>query len=182
VSIEDLQKNEEQIDAYLEMDSVNSTMLKDFLARYEIQKKRINYINRDQAQISTLDAKNSEKPTIVVTYIPYNTQLEKKGFTTLASTKDNLDLLVIDALFTKEKIYHDHQEQFKGLKKAVDDSIAALEKNPQEFYETIKPYILEISYKEFIHSLDDIVWINQDVPESLKKRMKESSFPTRGLI
>jgi NitT/TauT family transport system substrate-binding protein len=182
MSIEDLQESEEEIDAYLEMDSVNNTLLKDFLRHYNLKNKCINYIDRDQAQISILSASKSEKPTIVVTYIPYNTQLEKQGFHTIASTKDNLNLLVVDALFTTQKVYQDHQAQFQELKKVVDASVEALEKNPKEFYETIKPYILEIGYEEFIHSLEDIVWINKDIPDTLKKRMKESSYPTRGLL
>lgn len=181
-SIEALQQSKGIIDAYLEMDSVNNTLLKDFLEKYELKDKNINYINRDQAQISVLDANKSEKPTIIITYIPYNTQLEKQGFHTVASTKDNLNLLVVDALFSTQEVFHDHKEQFRELKKVVDNSIVALEKNPQEFYETIKPYMLDISYEEFLHSLDDIVWINKDVSDSLKKRMKESAFPIRGLI
>jgi NitT/TauT family transport system substrate-binding protein len=182
VSIEILQQTKESIDAYLEMDSINKTMLEDFLVRYNLKDKEINYINRDQVRISILNAKKISKPTIAITYIPYDIQLQKKGFKIVASTKDNLNLLVIDALFTNQKIFNEHKNQFYQLKVAVDNALIALEQNPKEFYDTIKPYILEISYEEFLSSLDGIIWINKNLSEDLKKRMKESSFPTRSLI
>ncbi|MFA6138930.1 MAG: hypothetical protein WC667_12725 [Sulfurimonas sp.] len=182
VSIEELQKSTETIDAYLEMDSVNSTLLKDFIKRYGLQDKTINYINRDQAFITTLTANKIKKSTIIVTYIPYDMELERHGFKNIASTKDNLELLVVDALFTTQKMFNDHKTQFVELKKLVDDALAELEKNPHEFYETIKPYMLELSYEEFTHSLTDITWINKRISTELKERMKESHFPTHGLI
>jgi NitT/TauT family transport system substrate-binding protein len=182
VSVEELQKSEKTVDAYLEMDSVNNTLMKDFIKKYGLKNKTINYINRDQTQISILDAKNIKKPTIIATYIPYGIALQKQGFTNIASTKDNLDLLVVDALFTTKKVFQNHKNQFTALKKLVDDALAALEKNPKEFYETVNPYMLELSYEEFTNSLKDIIWINKKISAELERRMKESSFPSRHLI
>ncbi|SMP88666.1 NitT/TauT family transport system substrate-binding protein [Epsilonproteobacteria bacterium SCGC AD-308-O04] len=182
VSVEELQKSEKTVDAYLEMDSVNNTLIKDFIKKYGLKNKTINYINRDQTQISILDAKNIKKPTIIATYIPYGIALQKQGFTNIASTKDNLDLLVVDALFTTKKVFQNHKNQFTALKKLVDDALAALEKNPKEFYETVNPYMLELSYEEFTNSLKDIIWINKKISAELERRMKESSFPSRHLI
>ena len=179
-SIEALQNTTLEIDAYLELDSINNTLLKDFLSKYKLQDKNINYINKDQTQIKQLQA--NSKPTLAITYIPYNFTLEKQGFMELASTKDSLDLLVVDALFTRIEIYDAHKKQFSELKKLVDKGVEALKKDPKEFYETVKPYILEMSYDEFVHSLDDIVWINRDISPELKQRMNEAKFPTRDLI
>jgi NitT/TauT family transport system substrate-binding protein len=181
-SIAELQNSKDGIDAYLEMDSINNTLLQDFIKRYKLQDKSINYINRDQAYISTLNAGDIKKSTIIVTYIPYDSELQKQGFKNIASTKDNLDLLVIDALFTTEKIFNTHHKQLIALKKLVDDAILVLENNPHEFYETVKPYMLELSYDEFVHSLEDIIWLNKNISAELKIRMKEAYFPTRGLI
>lgn len=181
-SIEDLQSASGEIDAYLEMDSINITLLNDFIHKYALQDKKINYINKDQAYISTLHADNMKKETLIVTYSPYNNDLNRYGFKELASTKDGLELLVIDALFTTEKIFYKHHKQFLELKKLVDKAVLALQKDPKEFYETVKPYMLEISYEEFLHSLSDIVWINKEISPELKERMKEANFPTRDLI
>lgn len=181
-SIQELKDMDKPIDAYLEMDSINSILLKDFLKKYDMQKKKINYINRDQASISTLDSKNITKRTIVVTYIPYDIELKKHGFKTVASTKDNLNLLVVDGLFTKEKVFENHNKQFRELKILVDKAVKALQDDPREFYDTVKPYMLEVSFEEFIHSLDGIVWINKNISPELKERMRESHYPTAGLI
>ena len=180
VSIEELQNATTEIDAYLEIDSINSTVLKDFILQYNLKDKKINYINKDQAEIKLLQA--NTKPTIIVTYVPYNITLKKHGFQELASTKENLKLLVIDALFTKVELFDEHKEQFLELKKLVDRGIKALQKDPKEFYETIKPYMLDVNYEEFQQTLNDIEWINSNLSEELKKRMSQTNFPTRDLI
>ncbi len=182
VTIDTLQNSSSSIDAYLELDSINSTLLNDFVDTYAIDKSRLNHINMDQAQISSLKKKEMKRDALIVTYIPYDIQLKKNGFTEVASTKKSLDLLVIDALFTTEKTFSEHKEQFVALKKLVDDSVVALRENPEEFYETIKPYLLEVSYKDFKDSLNDIIWINKEVSDELVKRIQQANLPTRNLI
>lgn len=179
LSIDEL-KNEKEIDVYLEIDSINSTVLKDFLSHNGLKGTKINYINSDQTKIELLHA--TKKPTLIVTYIPYDLSLKKQGFKEIASTKSSLNLLVVDALFTKAETLKAHKKQFEELKLLINKSIKDLQTNPKEFYETIKPYILEMSYKDFLDSVNDIVWINQNLSPALKTRMKESNLPTRDLL
>lgn len=181
-SIEDLQNETDTIDAYLEMDSINNTLIKDFIQKYNLQKKDINYINRDQTQISLLDTKNIDKKVIVVTYVPYNKELEQSGFKIVASTRDGLDLFVADAMFTKAEVFNKHEKQFRELKKLVDKSIDILKSDPKGFYDVIKPYMLNMKYDEFKDSLEDIIWINKELSQELKSRMRQSNLPTRDLI
>ncbi len=181
-SIEDLKNAKDPVDVYLELDSINKTLFDDFIKRHDLQDKKINYINMDQATISTLQAKEMKRKSVIVTYIPYDIELAKSGFRELASTKDGLDLLVVDALFTTAQKFQQHRQQFIALKKLVDDALVVLENDPEAFYEAIKPYILELSYEDFIASLEDIVWINKEISSELKKRMQEGNFPTRDLI
>lgn len=181
-SIEDLKNAKDPVDVYLELDSINKTLFDDFVKRHDLQDKKINYINMDQATISTLQAKEMKRKSVIVTYIPYDIELAKSGFRELASTKDGLDLLVVDALFTTAQKFQQHRQQFIALKKLVDDALVVLENDPEAFYEAIKPYILELSYEDFIASLEDIVWINKEISSELKKRMQEGNFPTRDLI
>ncbi|WP_168188906.1 ABC transporter substrate-binding protein [Thiomicrorhabdus sediminis] len=182
VSLAELQNTSETIDAYLEMDSINSTLLKDFIPHYGLEGKKIQYINRDQATLSSLKAGELSRPSLLVTYTPYDIQLEKQGFAEVASTKDGLNLLVVDALFTRESSLNKHRKQFEELKKLVNKATEALKQNPQEFYTTIKPYMLELSYEEFVQSLDSIVWINSGISPELEERIQELGFPIRGLI
>lgn len=182
VSLKKLQKSQATIDTYLEMDSINYTMLEDFLKRYKIDEKRINYINRDQAEIATLKKISPKHPAIVVTYIPYNSELEKQGFKQLLSTKESLDILVLDAMFTKVDTLIAHKKQFLALKSYVDKAVLALKKNPKEFFERIKPYLHYLSYEEFASGLNDIEWINKDLPSSLHERMAKTHFSTKDLL
>ena len=182
ITLEELKDTNTEIDAYLEIDSINSTLLKDFIKNYHFEDKKIKYINKDQTQISLLNAKNLLKPSLIITYVPYDYRLYKNGFKELVSTRDGLTLLVVDAMFTTSKIFNLHKNQFIELKKLVDKSIEILDKNPKEFYETIKPYMLEITYEEFQESLKDIIWINKKLSTEMQEGMKDRNFPTRDLI
>lgn len=182
VSIEELKRTSEPIDAYLEMDSINRTVLEDFQKNHQLDKKQINYLNNDQAAISNLQAAKMKKPTLIITYVPYDSQLKNQGFHEIASTKDGLDLLVVDALFTTQDQFYQHKEQFVALKKFVDKAVVAVKNDPREFYETVKHYMLEIDYDEFLLSLNDIIWINKTLDPKLKERMEQGNFPTRDLL
>jgi NitT/TauT family transport system substrate-binding protein len=181
-SIKELQNETGSIDAYLEMDSINNTLIKDFINKHELQNKDINYINKDQTQISLLDIKNMDKKIIIVTYVPYNKELEENGFKEIASTKDGLDLFVVDAMFTKKQVLNEHNKQFIELKKLVDRGIDILKSDPKGIYDVIKPYMLNMKYDEFRNSLKDIIWINKELPQELKSRMRQSNISTRDLI
>jgi len=181
-SIKTLQTSEEKIQAYLEMDSINFTLLTDFIKRYNIDEERIEYINRDQAEIATLKNKTPDKNVLIITYVPFNTSLEKNGFKEILSTKNGLDLLVIDALFTSKEELVQHKKQFLALKKLTDNAIKVLQTNPQEFYSTIQSYMDGLSYAEFIEASHDIIWINKTPSKELKERMKKASFPSKDLL
>ena len=108
--------------------------------------------------------------------------MKKNGFKEILSTKSGLDLLVIDALYTTKENFHKHKKQYIELKHFIDDAIIALSKDPKEFYTTIKPYMEDLSYDEFLASLNDIIWINSTVDDALMDRMRASSFPTKDLL
>lgn len=170
------------LDVYLEMDSINRMLFDDFVKKYGLEDKEINYINMDQSQISTIKNISTDKATVIVTYSPYDKQLEKKGFKTVVSTSDGLELLVLDALFATTEVFHEHSRQFKELKKIVDRAVVQLRKDPKEYYEKVKPYMLEIDYDEFLDSLKHIIWVNKNIPDDLKERIKEINLPIRDVL
>lgn len=179
-SLEKLEAYENEIDVYLEMDSINSILFEDFIKKHKFHNKNFNYINKDQAYISRL--KNEPKPTIIVTYTPYNIHLSKNDYKELASTKDNFELLVIDALFTKKEFFQEHKNEFLQLKKLIDISIENLKKDPKEYYEKVKPYLLDTTYEDFLASINDINWINKDIPKEINEKLNNDNFPIRDLI
>lgn len=179
-SVDELQKTEQEIDVYLEMDSINSILFEVFIKKYNLENKQINYINKDQAYISEL--KNINKATIIVTYVPYNKILEKNGFKSLETTKNNYDLLVIDGMITTKETLNENKKTFLELKKLINKAIENLQNDPKEYYETIKDYLIDTNYEEFSESLNDIIWINKNIPEKIIENLSNNNFPTRDLI
>lgn len=179
-SVDELQKTEQEIDVYLEMDSINSILFEVFIKKYNLENKQINYINKDQAYISEL--KNINKATVIVTYVPYNKILEKNGFKSLETTKNNYDLLVIDGMITTKETLNENKKTFLELKKLINKAIENLQNDPKEYYETIKDYLIDTNYEEFSESLNDIIWINKNIPEKIIENLSNNNFPTRDLI
>ena len=182
LSLHALQKSSQEIDVYLEIDSVNSELIKDFIRYYHLEDKKLHFINREQSVISELSNNHPEKPTLIVTYAPYNIELQKRGFKTIASTRDGLTLTVIDALFATQKDIAEHEKQFKALKVQTDKAIEVLKNDPKEFYTHVKNYLDGISYEDFKATLLDIKWINQSIEPSLKKRIEAMGIALNGLI
>ena len=156
--------------------------LNDFVQRYKIDEARIEYIDRDQTEIATLNNTAPEDNVLIITYVPFNTSLEKNGFQEILSTRQGLDLLVIDALFTTKEEFIQHKEQFLALKKLTNNAIKVLQTNPKAFYETVQSYMDGLSYEEFVEASHDIEWINQTLSKELKQRMQKASFPTKDLL
>ncbi len=181
-TLKGLKNTKKTIDAYLEIDSINTILLENFLQLHQLQNKKINYINKPQIEIASLKATSLSRPTIIVTYTPYNIDLIRDGFTEIASTKNSLDLLVIDFMFTTQQVYTKHRHQFTQLKTLIDKSIVNLHNDPKEFYAKIKPYILELSYDDFLHSLDTIIWINTQISKELKATLSTMNIPTKDLL
>lgn len=182
IPLNELSNTNKEIDAYLEIDSINSIVLNNFLESNNLQNKKINYINEDQSNISRLRASDMVNPTLIATYTPYNSLLEKNSFIELSSTKENEELLVIDGMYVKEDFYLKNKETFIGLKSLIDKAIINLQNNPEEFYNTVLPYLTNTSYEEFLASINDILWINKDIPQNVLQKLNDSNFNTKDII
>lgn len=183
VDLATLQNARQPIDVYLELDTVNKIVFEDFVKQNALQNKAFNFINRDQVKIVTsLQNQQATPPSIAVTYIPYNFDLQKQGFKTLASTADNLDLLVVDALYTRKSTLQQHRAQFEGLKQAIAKALQALQTDPQSYYNHVKPYLSNTSYNEFMASLHDIQWLDGELSPALIERFNQAQLPIRDLM
>lgn len=170
----------ETINVYLEVDSVNKEMIEHFIQHTKLSKKKMHFINKDQAQLQNISLQ-SDKAVMIVTYTPNNIPLEKRGFFQIASTKEVDSLLVIDAIFTTQNTLQQNQKRFEKLKKVIDKSVSAIEKDPLEAYKHVRKYLHNISYSEFEDSLESIKWINRPSKELLKK-INTSSYSTKSLL
>ncbi len=169
-----------KIYAYLEIDSINAEVLKDFLKHYNISEKKMVFINKDQSQIETLQPQN-DKNMLVVTYVPYNIKLKKSGFKELASTKKMSTIMVIDALCTNESTLKNHKERLRQLKAVIDRSIQELQADKRASYNLVKNYLGNMSYGDYIDSLGLIKWINKPSKELLK-RIEPMGYEAKQLI
>jgi NitT/TauT family transport system substrate-binding protein len=180
-SLDAIKSENGPINVYLEINSINYPVFNDFIHQHKLEGKTFNYINRDQLKLQSVAASETA-PSLVVTYTPYNHELEDQGFQTLASTADGLNLLVLDGIFTTENRYHAHKDQMLALKTLINHAIQALHDDPKEYYEKVKPYLENSSFEDFKTSLNTIEWLNGGISPALQKRLDEANFPTRDLL
>lgn len=180
LTLEEIKKEDKQIDVFLELSSVNSLVFDDFITKHNIKNKNFNYVNKDQSFIA--QQKEFKNPTIVISYNPYNITLEKNGLKTLETTKDNIEILIVDAMFTTNDILIKYKDELKELKKIIDIAIDDLEKDEKAYYDLIKDYLYDTSFEEFQQSLSNIKWINKNIDQNILDSLKEHSFPTKELL
>lgn len=181
-SVEELSRSSEKIDVYMEIDSINEDLLNYFIAKYGIGKSRLNLHNRIQDEIQLIKNVPSSGPVIIVTYDPYNLALEKNGFTEVASTRENTDLFVVDAMYVRSPLYYERKQQFEQLNAIIMRSIKVLKKDPKGYFQKVKPYLDNPSYAEFNHMLQNIEWIHGKPSAELLKRMEDIQLPTKDIM
>ncbi|MGJ0352643.1 hypothetical protein NG783_04975 [Aliarcobacter cryaerophilus] len=180
LTLEEIKKEDKQIDVLLELSSVNSLVFDDFITKHNIKNKNFNYVNKDQSFIA--QQKEFKNPTIVISYNPYTITLEKNGLKTLETTKDNIEILIVDAMFTTNDILIKYKDELKELKKIIDIAIDDLEKDEKAYYDLIKDYLYDRSFEEFEQSLSNIKWINKNIDQNILDSLKEHNFPTKELL
>jgi len=156
-----------KIYAYLEIDSINQELLTQFMKQNNINTNKMVYIDKDQRQIQGLP-NNTEKNTLIVTYSPYDIILKEKGFQEIASTKDINKLMVIDTLCTTNNIIKNDKKRLIALKKIIDKAIKSIQKDPKASYLLVRKHLENISYTEYLNSLQLIKWINKPSKKLLK--------------
>lgn len=162
-------KKSKQIYAYLEVDSINQEILKNFIENNNMDINRFKVINKDQEQIRDVDFKKLQtKDLLIVTYSPYDIALKAKGFHEVASTKNIDSIIVIDALCSTQELFKNDKEKLIALKEALDRSIDEITQNPVQAHKITAKYLSNMSYKEFLASLKNIKWINKPSDQLLE--------------
>lgn len=177
----ELINSDEMIALYFEADTVNEEMAEYWIADKNISKERLRIHIRVQDEIVKMRSDATTSPMVLVTYNPHNLILEKHGFREVASTKND-NYLVIDAVYSSSKLYHQNPQTFKQLSKAIKAAMRAYETNPKEFYEKVKPYLGNPTYDEFIKMRQNVQWFQTPPSEKLDQRLKKIHFPTKELI
>lgn len=181
LALEDYQLAE-HIDVYMEIDSINQLVLADFTEISGLDRSRFRLINADPTITSLLDTSQLDAPTLIVSYNPYDIILHRQGFQELASTADNLDLLVVDAMYTRAATLARHSAQFQALKEMVDRALLAIDEDPMAVFAAIQPYMQDLSAEEFVNALSNVEWLHKGLNPALGDRLHEAGFPTEALL
>jgi len=166
IPIDKIKSSDLKVSAYMEADSINSVLFDYFIKKHKLKNSKFDIKDQDQISISKLQP--SIEPSIISTYNPYLTTLQKSGWKVISSSREK-DMIIFDGLFIQSNLVADNIKTLKELKVEIDRAIEFLEENPKEFYQTVKKYMQGESYKEFLVSLSDIEWINMDNNSVLKE-------------
>ena len=172
----------ENIDIYLEKNTVSEEMLNYFLGENNLSKQRFILYDRNQNEMEKLMASPLSAPVIVITYNPHDIILKKQGFFELASSK-NERYVIVDGIYLSSQIAHQHPEQMKALRNALGAAVRAYHHDPKAFYETIKSYLGNVSYEEFGKMIGNIQWTeDHKLTPLILQQLQRNHFPTQDLI
>ncbi len=179
-TIDELRGFDDEIDVFLEIGSLNNDFFNAFVSEHKLERLRFIKIDTSQKSISHIEL--DKKPKIIISYHPYIDRLVKKGFSEIASTKTIKDFFVIDACFMNNEIISSKKDDLIKLKKIFKDSIEVLERDPREYYETIKGYLEGQSYEEFLEALDQIEWIYDNPSPEILEYLKSIDIDTNEIL
>ena len=179
-SIEEIRSSKEIIDVYLEQGSLNDDFFQAFINKYALDEHKFHKVDASQKSIGTLGT--SKTSMIVISYEPYLSELLKKGFHLIASTRTIETFFVVDALFVDEQIVQGREEEFALLRQLFSLSVEHLHSNPREYYETIKGYLEGQSYEEFMASTRQIKWMYGNVPDEVISHLNQQKVKTDRLL
>lgn len=179
-TIEELKHSDKKIDCYFELSSVNMDIFKAFISQYGFDEKKFKLQNSDQE--STAAIKASSNPMLIISYEPYVSSIQNNGFKKISSTRELTDVQVIDAIFLDERAVKNNEEEVKRLKEVFTKATQRLKQNPKEFYETIKGYLENQTYEQFMVSLDGIEWLHEKEHPEAVEFLQKQKIPTDKLI
>jgi len=90
-------------------------------------------------------------------------------------------LLVIDSICTAMPVFQKNFTRFKALKEHINQAIKISKKDPEAYYEVVKPYLQYKEYQQFLDALKDIEWINYPT-DILLEEIKKHHIDTRMII
>lgn len=180
-SLEKIIQSNEKIHVYVELNTVGEDMLEYFIADHNISKERLVIYNRHQPEIGQVENTKDAPTTLLITYNPLDIPLKEAGFIEVANSKND-NYLVVDTFITSAKTYKEHEEQFRSLIKNLNRSVDVYNKDPKAFYETVKSYLQNPSYKEFEMMRKNVQWLNNNISKELLERMEKAKLPTKDLI
>lgn len=177
-SIEKLKNTDERLEAFFEINSVNEDLFGAFLQKHDISKEKFKIKHADQGKIASIPLGKSG--VVLISYEPYASAIEKKGFRLIESTKTLQNIQIIDALFLDTQAASKKTKELLLLKKYFETAKKAFSENPKEYYETISGYLQGQSFEEFKKSAANIEWLENNNTKAIEM-LKAQHIDTSGL-
>lgn len=175
-TVSELNSTTQKIECRFELSSVNKDIFNAFVSENGLDQSKFALKNSDQVGMIHVIAK--ETPMLLISYEPYVTTIKKNGFKTISSTKELKSISVIDAIFIDERAVKGNEEELKRLHNIFERAILALRSNPREYYQTIKGYLENQTYEQFIDSLNGIEWADKANGAKSREYLKKQGIPT----
>jgi NitT/TauT family transport system substrate-binding protein len=179
-SLEELRHYHGSITVYLELGSLNEDLFKAFVHENKLEHLSFSFKNSSPKEIAPVNLKGA--PVVIISYAPYATDLNNRGFLTIASTRTLSSLFVIDALFVDEKIIAGREEDFQRLRNIFDLALKRLHDDPHEFYNVIRSYLEGQSFEEFMMTVPQIEWLNHGNLAPYLQQLKQQNITTHHLL
>ncbi len=179
-TLEQLCKSKEHVNIYLEEGSLHDDMLTAFVRECHMEKMSFQLIDSSQKSMSALEETKSS--LIMMTYEPYTSSLKTKGLQVIASTATLKTFHAVDALFVDKASISQHKDDYQNLKNIFERAKTDLRKNPKEYYETIRGYLEDESYANFMASTNQIEWLDGAPPAPIMKTLKSQKINTDALM
>ncbi len=158
VALDEL-RNSDRIVVSLEKNSLGQAMFDGFVAKYDLNASK--FLLSNSSQLGIAEAKYTNSKAVVITYPPYTAILKSKGFSEITNAKE-LKLPVLDGLFVSDEKISLHAKTLAKIKVACERAISDADKNPMQFYQTVKPYLGSMSYDEFMFAVGGIDWAGKN--------------------
>ncbi|MBN2869729.1 MAG: hypothetical protein JXK04_02100 [Campylobacterales bacterium] len=179
-TLEELRSSSVPVKVYLERGSMNEDFFDAFVKEHRLEAVPFRPIDASQKNIAVM--KMERDPVVIISYAPYVSELAKRGYKTVASTRTMKSFYVVDALFVHEGIIAGREKEFSHLKKLFVLGVERLHKDPKEYYETIRGYLEGQSYEEFMASTEQIEWLYDEVPEEVILHLQKQQVKTDRLL
>ncbi len=179
-SVEELRRSEQKIDAYLEVDSVNSELLRAFLKYSGIDIAKLSVYNLDPESISKLQMK--ENPVLIVTYAPYDLSLKQRGYKIVADSKALASRFqIFDAIYGDKAVLKKYADEINALNRLLAKALKDLRKDPKRYYTYVKHYLQQEGYEAFLDALGRIEWIYADRSQPLLAQLQRQNLSVKYL-
>ncbi len=179
-SVEELRRSEQKIDAYLEVDSVNSELLRAFLKYSGIDIAKLSVYNLDPESISKLPMK--ENPVLIVTYAPYDLSLKQRGYKIVADSKALASRFqIFDAIYGDKAVLKKYADEINALNRLLAKALKDLRKDPKRYYTYVKHYLQQEGYEAFLDALGRIEWIYADRSQPLLAQLQRQNLSVKYL-